>query len=177
VGGDRPDPTQHQPISPSTLYRRHSRVWFCRRGAAFDIFAHKTFVGKLFRGGKPLHAVFTLDQGRRVYEGSRSLEVSKVETTSGVYLRTPRAPASPDAQWAPGIVSAPYAPVMISPPRVSLVTLEWWRPPYEPVAMSPFRVLLLRWSGGGPPMYCLRPPVRNLSARWSRGRPLSCGGC
>jgi hypothetical protein len=110
--------------------------------------------------------------------GAGLSEVRKVETTSGVYLRTPRAPASPDAQWAPGTVSAPYAPVMISPPRVSLVTLEWWRPPYEPVAMSPFRVLLLRWSGGGPPMYHrLRPPVRNLSARWSRGRPLDCGGC
>ena len=92
---DRIDPTQHQPISLSTLYRRHSWVWFCRRGAAFDIFAHKTFVGKLFCGGKPLCAVFTLDQGRRVYEGSRSLEVRKVET---FYLRTPRAPASPDAQ-------------------------------------------------------------------------------
>ena len=64
-----------------------------------------------------MRAVFTLDQGRRVYEGSRSLEVRKVETTSGVYLRTPRAPASPDAQWAPGIVSAPYAPVMTSPPQ------------------------------------------------------------
>jgi hypothetical protein len=48
--------------------------------------------------------------------GAGLSEVRKVETTSGVYLRTPRAPASPDAQWAPGTVSAPYAPVMISPP-------------------------------------------------------------
>jgi hypothetical protein len=67
--------TQRQPISPSTLCRRHSRVWFCRRGAAFDISAHKTFVGKIFCGGKPLYAVFTVDPGRRVYEGSGSLEV------------------------------------------------------------------------------------------------------
>jgi hypothetical protein len=94
----RADPTQRQPISPSTLCRRHSRGWFCRRGAAFDISAHKTFVGKIFCGGKPLCAVFTVDPGRRVYEGSRSLEVRKVETTAGVYLCTPRAPASPDAQ-------------------------------------------------------------------------------
>jgi hypothetical protein len=74
VGGGG-DGTQRQPISPSTLCRRHSRVWFCRRGAAFDISAHKTFVGKIFCGGKPLYAVFTVDQGRRVYEGSGSLEV------------------------------------------------------------------------------------------------------
>ena len=97
-GNGRADRTRRQPISPSTLCRRHSRVWFCRRGAAFDISAHKTFVGKIFCGGKPLYAVFTVDQGRRVYEGSGSLEVRKVETTAGVYLCTPRAPVSPDAQ-------------------------------------------------------------------------------
>jgi hypothetical protein len=93
-----PTPRNASRFRQSTLCRRHSRVWFCRRGAAFDISAHKTFVGKIFRGGKPLCAVFTVDQGRRVYEGSRSLEVRKVETTAGVYLCTPRAPASPDAQ-------------------------------------------------------------------------------
>lgn len=60
-------------VLPSTLYRRHSRVRFCRQGAAFDIFVYKTFVGKLFPGDKPLCAVFTLDQGRRVYEGSGSV--------------------------------------------------------------------------------------------------------
>jgi hypothetical protein len=94
-GGDRSDRTQRQPISPSTLCRRHSRVWFCRRGAAFDISAHKTFVGKIFCGGKPLYAVFTVDQGRRVYEGSGSREVRKVETTAGVYLLHPEGACLP----------------------------------------------------------------------------------
>ena len=53
------------------------------------MFLHtKTFVGKLFPSRKPLCALFTPDQGRWVYEGSRSLEVKKVKTSISVSFYT-----------------------------------------------------------------------------------------
>jgi hypothetical protein len=64
---------QPRAILRSPLCRRHSRVWFCRRGAAFDTFAHESLVGNIVRGTKPLYAAFTVDQGRRVHERSRSV--------------------------------------------------------------------------------------------------------
>jgi hypothetical protein len=74
---------------PKSAVRTLNSVLFWWVGTTFDIFPHKTFVGKIFRDHKHLPAVSGVNQGRWVYEGA-SLSMRKSKNRTSALERDPR---------------------------------------------------------------------------------------